>query len=71
MLGDENDLSRQFPQGYRAIAKWLQPGRVWVAWKYLKPGAQSGDAYNGLVWVDDHWAWFPKPFRVLRTLVES
>lgn len=71
MLIDENDLSRHFPQGYRAIARWLQPGRVWVAWKYVKPGAQSGDAYNGLVWIDDHWAWFPKPFRVLRTLVES
>jgi hypothetical protein len=70
MLADENDLSRHFPQGYRAIAQWLQPQRIWVAWKYLRPGAQSGEAYNGLVWLDDHWAWFPKPFRVLRELAE-
>jgi hypothetical protein len=70
MLADENDLSHHFPQGYRGIAQWLQPQRIWVAWKYLKPGAQSGEAYNGLVWVEDHWAWFPKPFRVLRELAQ-
>jgi hypothetical protein len=22
-------------------------------------------AYDGLVWCDDHWAFFPKPYRVL------
>jgi hypothetical protein len=68
LLADENELSRHFPLGYRAIAHLLQPHRIWVAWKFLEPGAQSGEAFNGLVWVDDHWAWFPKPFRVLRTL---
>jgi hypothetical protein len=71
MLADENDLSRQFPQGYRGVAQWLQPQRIWVAWKYIEPGKQSGEAYNGLVWVDDHWAWFPKPFRVLRALADK
>jgi hypothetical protein len=70
MLADENDLSLQFPRGYRSIAHWLQPERIWLAWKYLAPGAQSGVAYNGLVWMDDHWAWFPKPFRVLRELAD-
>lgn len=71
MLAEDNELSCHFPQGYRAIAQWLQPQRIWVAWKYLQPGELSGQAYNGLVWVDDHWAWVPKPFRVLRVLAEK
>ena len=47
----------------RAIAHLLQPQRVWVAWKLIAPGQDAGMAYDGLVWLDDHWAWFPKPFR--------
>jgi hypothetical protein len=66
LLQSENDLSRPFPGGYRGIAYCLNPRRVWVAWKYVEPGKSSGMAYDGLVWCDDHWAWFPKPYRVFR-----
>jgi Immunity protein 49 len=66
MLRGPNDLSRNFPAGYQSIAKELKPERVWLAWKYVKPGETSGMAYDGLVWIDDHWAWFPRPYRVLR-----
>jgi hypothetical protein len=65
LLASDNALSRHFPPAYRAIASWLDPHRVWVTWKYVRPGETSGLAYDGLVWVDDHWAWFPKPWRVL------
>jgi hypothetical protein len=65
MLRGENDLSRNFPSGYPGIASLLRPERVWVAWKFVKPGESSGIAYDGLVWCDDHWVWFPKPYRVL------
>jgi hypothetical protein len=65
MLASDNELSRRFPGGYRRIARLLQPHRVWVSWKYLRPGADAGMAYDGLVWLDDHWAWFPKPYRAL------
>jgi hypothetical protein len=68
MLASDNDLSRQFPGGYAAIARHLQPHRVWAAWEYVKPGEDSGLAFDGLVWCDDHWAWFPKPYRVLAEL---
>ncbi len=67
-LAEENELSAHFPAGYRAIARWLNPQRVWVAWKYIPSGQSAGQAFNGLVWVEDHWAWFPKPFRVLRQI---
>jgi hypothetical protein len=71
MLREENELSREFPGGYRAVAAWLHPARVWVAWKYVAPGQRSGLAYNGLVWVNGHWAWFPKPYRMLAGLAGS
>jgi hypothetical protein len=61
MLGDDNDLSRQFPSGYRAIAHLLAPERIWARWKY----PQAGMAYDGLVWLDERWVWFAKPYRVL------
>ena len=67
MLDRENLLSRQFP-GYRGLAPWLDPHRVWLAWRFAKPGALGGLSYDGLVWCDDHWAWFPRPYLVLREL---
>jgi hypothetical protein len=65
MLAYDNELSRRFPGGYRSIAHLLDPHRVWVRWKYVRPGETAGMAYDGLAWLDDHWAWFPKPYRVL------
>lgn len=61
MLADDNALSRQFPSGYGSIAHLLAPQRIWARWKYLRPGV----AYDGLVWLDKRWVWFPKPYRVL------
>jgi len=69
MLLEDNELSRGFPGGYRSIAPLLNPHRVWVAWKLIAPGKDAGMAYDGLVWLDDHWAWFPKPYRALAALV--
>lgn len=65
LLTSENDLSREFPAGYRRIAHLLLPDRLWVRWRYMAPGQAAGAAYDGLVWLDDHFAWFPKPWRFL------
>lgn len=64
-LTDDNALSHPFPGGYRSVAGLLTPTRVWAAWRYLAPGSTAGLAYDGLTWCDDHWAFFPKPYRVL------
>jgi len=64
-FGTENEFSREFPGGYRKVANKLQPDLVWVRFKYTVPGSESGMAYDGLVFLQDHWAWFPKPWRVL------
>ncbi len=70
MLADDNELSWHFPRGYRSIAHLLDPHRVWVAWKLIPPGQDAGMAYDGLVWLDDHWVWFPKPYRLLAELAK-
>lgn len=54
-----------FPGGYKQIAPHLLPGRVWLAWKYVRPQQTVGMAYDGLVWLDDHFVWCPKPWRLL------
>ncbi|HTU67552.1 MAG TPA: Imm49 family immunity protein [Steroidobacteraceae bacterium] len=66
MLATDNELLRHFPGGYRALAPALNPRVVWVAWKFTHPGETTGGlSFDGLAWIDDHWAWFPKPYRVL------
>jgi hypothetical protein len=69
MLAEPNLLSREFSGGWRAVASLLQPQRVWAAWKVIELGKAAGMAYDGLVWVDDRWVWYPKPYRVMRSLV--
>lgn len=61
----------EFPGGYKALAPYLTPGKLWISWKYTRPGAAAGMAYDGLVWLDDRFAWFPKPWRVLREVLPS
>ncbi|MCC6872715.1 MAG: hypothetical protein IT378_00285 [Sandaracinaceae bacterium] len=65
MLRSHNELSREVPRGYRSVAGWLRPERVWVFWRYHPPGERAGVSYDGLVHVDGHWAWFPKPYRAI------
>jgi hypothetical protein len=63
-----NELSDAFPRGYRDIAGWMVPNRVWLSWAWK---ADDGGAvrYDGLAWLDDHWVWIPKAFRILGPLV--
>jgi hypothetical protein len=64
-LRTDNEFSREFPGGYRRIAGYLQPSVVWLRFKFLAPGQSTGMAHDGLVRLDDRWAWFPKPWRIL------
>jgi hypothetical protein len=64
-LRDDNDISKAFPGGYRKIAHLLQPDVIWVSFKLVAPGESLGMSHDGLVKLDDRWAWFPKPWRIL------
>jgi hypothetical protein len=61
-----NEKAKTFPGGYKDIAGKLKGGLTFYRWKYVKPGETLGMAYDGLVYVNGHWAWFPKPWRFLR-----
>lgn len=54
-----------FPGGYQRAAKTFKSGLTIYRWKYVKPGETLGMAFDGLVYVNGHWAWFPKPWRAL------
>ena len=59
------DGSDKFPGGYKKVASKFKKGLTFYAWKFVKPGESSGMAFDGLVHVNGHWAWFPKPWRAL------
>jgi len=65
MLRDDNELSTHFPGGYRALAPYLLPDRIWFVWRYIAPGESSGMRYDGVVMIDDRYVWFPKPYRIV------
>ena len=54
-----------FPGGYRRVLEHMNPGFPVVRFKFVKPGEKLGMAFDGLFWVNGHWAWMPKPWRML------
>lgn len=60
-----SEAEANFPGGYKRVADKFKPGLTVYRWKYAKPGEKLGMAFDGLVFVNNHWAWFPKPWRVL------
>ncbi|MBD1924415.1 hypothetical protein H6F77_25580 [Microcoleus sp. FACHB-831] len=64
-LASQEGVGEVFPGGYQQIVHYLLPDKIWLTWKYVKPGESSGMAYDGLVWLEDRFAWFPKPWKIL------
>ncbi|MCB9791311.1 MAG: hypothetical protein H6741_01175 [Alphaproteobacteria bacterium] len=67
-LAGGHPMAKDFAGAWRSLAEQgvLAPNRTWVTWVYTAPGETRGMRYDGLVWLDDHWAWFPKPWRALK-----
>ena len=70
LLRWSNELSDKFPGGYRDIAGWMQPEKIWMTWKTIEPNG-STVRYDGLVWLGDRWVWLPKIFRKLAQMCVS
>jgi hypothetical protein len=64
-FAEKANHTRGFAQAYTPLAAYLQPGRIWISWTFHAPGEEKGRRYDALVWIDDHWAFFPKPWRLL------
>lgn len=56
--------AKEFPGGYKKIAKHLAPAVTFYAFKFVAPNKDSGMAYDGLAYVNGHWVITPKPFHV-------
>ena len=65
-LPAEAGRNKAFPAGYREIAAQLEPGVHWYALEFSGKQIKRTVLFDGLVYVGDHWAYFPKPYRVLR-----
>jgi hypothetical protein len=65
LIGEDATTASTFPDGYGSVTPWLRADRVWVAWTYRRNPEDRGVDYDGLVWIDDHWAWFPAPHRII------
>jgi hypothetical protein len=57
--------AKEFPGGYKKVAKHLTPTVTFFRFKFVKPGEENGTAYDGLAFVNNHWVIAPKPFRAL------
>ena len=57
--------AKEFPGGYKKLGKHLIPTATFFRFKFVKPGEDSGTAYDGLAFVNNHWVIAPKPFRAL------
>jgi hypothetical protein len=53
------------PGRYQDIADMIKPGNRLYCFRFRKPGEKTGFTSDGLVWLKDHWAIFPHPYRIL------
>lgn len=55
-----------FPGGYKKVANKLNPKLTYFRFKFVKPGEDLGMAFDGLVHVNGHWAFLPKPWKAVQ-----
>ncbi len=55
--------AKEFPGGYKKVIPLFKPGLTIYAWRFVRPGEKIGTAYDGLVFVNGHFVWLPKPWR--------
>jgi hypothetical protein len=54
------------PEDYKQVADRIKSDVMVYCFTFKKPGEQSGLRGDGLVYVKDHWAFFPKAYRYLK-----
>jgi hypothetical protein len=64
LLRRPNKLSDKFPRGYRDLAGWMNPKRVWLCW-HIMTQDRGRASYDGLVRLAGRWVWLPKIYRYL------
>jgi len=57
--------AKDFPGGYKRMAKHLAPNARFYRFKFTEPGKDAGMSFDGLSHVNGHWVLVPKPWRGL------
>jgi len=60
-----SDDLRHAPPAWRPLAPALKRGRIWVSWAFAEP-AGRGTTFDGMLFLGDRFAWFPRPWRFLQ-----
>lgn len=55
--------SKDFPGGWKLVGPHLVGDHTFYRFKTLEPGKDAGMSFDGLVFVNGHWAIVPKPYR--------
>lgn len=69
-LKQNTKRAQEFPGGCAQIAHLLQPNHIFLGWRFTEPGHTIGMAYDGLVYLDNRFAWFPKPWKILADVLD-
>ena len=64
-LKANNEKAKDFPGGYAKVASHLVGSATLYRFRFVEPGQEQGNAYDGLVHVNGHWVLIPKPWRGL------
>jgi hypothetical protein len=64
-LKANNEKAKDFPGGYAKVASHLVGSSTIYRFRFVEPGQEQGNAYDGLVHVNGHWVLIPKPWRGL------
>jgi len=64
-LKNGDAVLREFPGGYKDIVQYFKSDVPIVRFKFVKEGETLGLAFDGLVFVNNHWVIMPKPWRSL------
>jgi len=64
-LQSRDAVLREFPGGYKDVLQYFKADVPIVRFKFVKSGETTGLAFDGLVYVNDHWVIMPKPWRAL------
>jgi hypothetical protein len=57
--------AKEFPGGYKRVAKHLAAGVTFFRFKFVEAGKDVGTAYDGLAFVNGHWVIAPKPYKAM------
>ena len=64
-LKANNEKAKDFPGGYAKVASHLVGTSTLYRFRFVEPGQEQGNSYDGLVHVNGHWVLIPKPWRGL------